>query len=146
MKLKSLIAFGLAAIFIFLFVSCFKDENKEYEPPVYSFAEDIIYPPDEFRILYNLKNIGNFSARVKFDTNMVWKISKGSSPSSLFWVERKYPDSTATMIIDDKIVVGLEGEIIYEFIGNNNNYPHERDILLTFEKLPYDYESYPVKF
>lgn len=147
MKIRTRVIIVLIGAITIIFTSCYKDEKKEYNPPVYSFGDDIINPPDEFRILYNLKSTGNFVARVKFDTNMVWKIIKGNSaPSSLFWIERSYPDSVATMVIDSDVVIGLEGKIFYKFIGNNNNYPHERDLLVTFEKLPYEYESYPDKF
>lgn len=137
---------GIMLLLTTLFVACYQGDDVDPDPPVFSTAEDINNPPDEFRVLYSLKNIGNFNARIRFDTNAVWKLEKETAPSSLFWIERVYEDSIAVMTIDDEMIVGLEGGIFYNFVANNNNYPLDRDLFVHFTKLPYNYENYPVKF
>lgn len=128
-----------------IFDSCFKDPI-ETEIPVYSNFKDIIYPPDTFQVVYNLNTYIDYYARIKFDTNGVWKIQKVTAFSTQFWAERQYnEDSVNSIIIYDSIYLGLEGKIFYDFYANNNSFPEARNFFVRFEKSPFNYETFSPK-
>ena len=128
-----------------IFDSCFKDPI-ETEIPAYSNYYDIVYPPDTFQIVYNLNTYIDYSARVRFDTSGVWKIQKVNAFSAQFWAERIINEDTVNSImIYDSIYLGLEGEIFYNFIANNNSYYESRNFFVRFEKSPFNYEYFTPK-
>lgn len=130
-----------------IFFSC-SDDNGGDDPdcPIYCDVQEITYPPDVFDLMMNLKTIGNYSVKIKFDTNAVWKIKKLSANSALLWLQRQYSNSTATLYIQTEIEVGLEGEFFYKLLANNNSFPEIRNLIIKFEKQPNNYDTFEPKF
>ncbi len=131
--------------FLLIFESCFKDPI-ETDIPIYSSINDIVYPPDTFKIVYYLNTYLDYRARVIFDTSSVWKIQKINAFSAQFWASRQInEDSTNSIIVYDSIYVGFEGEAFYDFYANNNSYPESRNFFVQFEKAPFNYEFFTPK-
>jgi len=77
--------------------TCFKNNPVDEETNIYSSAEDIIYPPDEFQLYFNLRTFNNYEGKIVFKNNSVWEVEKITAFSSKFWIEREYPLYIATL-------------------------------------------------
>lgn len=126
--------------------SCREFNEDDKIPPVYSSLEDIIHPPDVFDVLFYLRDIGSHEAKIQFDTSHVWQIERKSSSIATLWIQRQYADSTAKLDIADEIQVGMEGNYLYSFFVNNITPVENKNFIVRFTRLPYDYETFPVKF
>ena len=145
MKSQLTIIFIISFVILTIFGSCFK-EPIETDVPVYSSINDIVYPPDTFKIVYYFNTYIDYKARVIFDTSAVWKIQKINAFSAQFWAERNLnEDSVNSIIIYDSVYVGLDKEIFYNFYANNNSYPESRNFFVRFEKSPFNYEYFTPK-
>jgi len=137
MKIKVFI--GILAMVTFL-SGCYKDSGVESDIPLFSANENIINPPDSFRLVMTLRN--NLTTRTFFrdSTSSVWAITKQQAQSSRVWMVRStQPDSSYEISQD---TLGLEAGIQYEIYGNNNNYGEERKVYLKFVQLPIDFASF----
>ena len=137
MKIKVFI--GILAMVTFL-SACYKDNGEESDIPLFSANENIINPPDSFRLVMTLRN--NLTTRTFFrdSTSSVWAITKQQAQSSRVWMVRStQPDSSYEISQD---TLGLEAGAQYEIYGNNNNYGEERKVYLKFVQLPIDYASF----
>ena len=54
--------------------TCYKNKPVDEETFVYSNVEDIIYPPDEFQLLFNLRTFNNYEGIIVFKNNSVFFI------------------------------------------------------------------------
>lgn len=137
----------LVLLFVLAISACRKPEPLDPDVPVYSSYDNIVNPPEEFKVLYNLRSELNYTTTIKFQDSSVWLIEKQNSFSVLFWIERQYNnDSTGQYYIPENTVVGLEGGREYDFYANKNNYPEERKFTVLFKKTDYNYDTYEPKF
>jgi len=142
----------LKLLFLLLFVvlffgSCLQDNDNDPDGiPVYTIGDNIVNPPDEFEILFVLKDIGNYQVAIRFDTNAVWDIERYSSATAMLWMQRNYIDSTARLDILNQIQIGLSANQVYTVNGSNSMPAVDQNLFIRFRKLAYDYETFPGKF
>ena len=146
MKTKTYISLSILFLLILLFADCKKNDPIEEDFPIYSTFEDIVNPPDVFEVMYKLRTYGDIEARIKFDTNTVWHIEKVNALSAILWIERQYADSIAQFIINRDTLIGLEGNVFYSFLANNNNYFEDRNFFVKYTKQTISYEDFFPKF
>lgn len=137
--MKTKIFIGIVAIITFL-SGCYKDNGAESDIPVFSANENIINPPDSFRLVMTLRNNATTRTFFRDSTSNVWAITKQQAQSSMVWMLRSsQPDSQYDVSQD---TLGLEADIQYQIYGNNNNYGEVRKVYLKFVRLPIDYASF----
>lgn len=139
MKFRSIIG---CFIIIAFFSGCFKHNGEESDIPLYSIDENIIYPPDSFKIIMPLNT--NTSVRTFFrdSVSSVWKINKLNFQSSTIWMLRTSSPDTLEYISADTL--GLEKNVQYEIYGRSNQ-DEDRKVYLKFIRLAEDYETFPNK-
>lgn len=140
MRLK--ITIGLIAAIVMLFSGCFDRNGEENDPYTYTMNEQIINPPDSFRLVMNLRP--NTTLRTFFhdSASSVWKIVKQQASNRPVWVKRT--DSSERFYINQD-TVGLKANIQYQIFGSNNIYDEQRLVYVKFIRLPLDYETFPNK-
>lgn len=144
MKLKASI--GVLVIIVILFSGCYDREGEESDIFTYRMDEQIINPPDSFRILMPLRP--NTVLRTFFQDSIssVWKINKQQASNRLVWLKRTIsPDSSKSIYINQD-TLGLEADIQYQILGSNNNFDEQRTVYVKFVRLSLNYEDFPQKF
>lgn len=142
--MKHLLSLTIAILFLFLLTGCPQTSTDGTGIRRYPVTENIINPPDSFLLLMPLSNTYSVKTFLKTDTDAVWQVNKENASSSLVWIIRS-EDETNLHYIQAQDTIGLEGDIMYEVYGNNNNYPEKRTLQLRFEKIAVDYASFPGK-
>jgi hypothetical protein len=143
--MKSILNISLLGFLLALFfVSCKKIDVEPDNIPIYSNYNDIINPPDSFKVLYNLRSNINYLAEIKFSENAVWLIEKQNHFTTVFWAAR--PEDDSVVNITSTIVVGLETDKTYEFYANNNYSLEARKLLIKYTKTNYNYDTFANKF
>ena len=141
MRLK--ITIGLIAVIVILFSGCFDRDGGENDPYTYTMNEQIINPPDSFRIVMNLRPNNPVRTFFEDSINSVWKINKQQASNRLVWMKRT--DSSERFYINQD-TLGLKANIQYQIFGSNNHYEQQRTVYVKFIRLPLDYETFPNKF
>ena len=133
----------LLVLAIILFSSA--DCNRDNPPPenIYSYREPIENPPDEFKISFDITQIGDKVATVKFADSSVWMIENHGDSRVLFYMENPEGDIKT---VNSSVTFGLRGGVWYKFVANNNNNTDIRDFFCQLSKLVEDYDSYEPKF
>ena len=130
--------------------TCFKNKMVDEEIFVYSNVEDIIYPPDEFQLLFNLRTFNNYEGIIVFKNNSVWEVEKVTAFSTKFWIEREYPLYIATLDFGqlgvNKYQIGFAADTTYHFWANNNSFIEPRNLFIRFRRLDNNYETFDPKF
>lgn len=146
MKLKFTYLAALLIV-VLIYTGCQEDNNDDDDNiPVYTQGETILNPPDEFEILFLLRDIGNYQAIVIFDTDAVWDIERYSAATAMLWMQRQYDDSTARIDILSNIQLGLKGGQVYTVNGSNSMPAVDQNLFIRFTKMPYNYDTFPGKF
>jgi hypothetical protein len=127
-------------------------KNTTVEPkiPVYSNFNDIINPPDSFKIIYVLKTFNNYYASVIFESDAVWKIYRINAPGDHFneiSVIRtanktaKKPYLFIKQFRQDTLKAGFKSGINYSFIAKKIKGIKNVRLILNFEKISDTYNS-----
>ncbi|PKP29993.1 MAG: hypothetical protein CVU00_14055 [Bacteroidetes bacterium HGW-Bacteroidetes-17] len=130
--------------------TCYKNKPFDEESFVYSNVEDIIYPPDEFQLFFNLRTFNNYEGIIVFKNNSVWEVEKVTAFSTKFWIEREYPLYIATLDFGqlgvNKYLIGFAADTTYHFWANNNSFIEPRNLFVRFRRLDNNYETFDPKF
>ncbi len=130
----------IGALIIITFLSgCYKDDGEESDIPVFSANENIINPPDSFKLIMTLRNNLITGTFLRDSTNSVWAITKQQAQSSLVWMTRSTEPDYQYEISQDTL--GLEADIQYGIYGRNNN-TQEQTVFLKFIRLPIGYAGF----
>ncbi len=139
--MKTVLSF-VGLMIVLFFVSCIKDNPPGDEIPVFSYAEPVVNPPDEFMIVFNTSWVGDRISTVQFDTSAVWLIEKlGDGRISLF-----ISNDTVNLPIAYADTLGFQGGKAYTIIVNNVYTSEFNNFFVGFEKLDIAYESFVPKF
>ncbi len=133
--------------FVFVLIalySCMKNRDVEPEIPIYSSFNDIINPPDTFRVVFALRSLSNYYALINFESNAVWEVHRVNNPGDYFteaYVIRtqdtatKNPYRFISQLKQDTLVVGFNGGIDYSFIARRTSSNTENvNLILNFVK------------
>lgn len=130
----------IGGLIIITFLSgCYKDDGEESDIPVFSANENIINPPDSFKLIMTLRNNLTTRTFLRDSTSNVWAITKQQAQSSLVWMIRSTEPGYQYEINQDTL--GLEADIQYEIYGKNNN-TQEQTVHLKFVRLPIGYADF----
>lgn len=142
-------SFLILLIFTLTNSACYKNSTIETELPSFSSVDDVINPPDEFELVFNLRTFNDYEGIIVFESNAVWEIEKITALSSLFWVERVYPSYTDKIDFGQLGVVsyqiGFAGGITYHFWANSNGIEDAGNFFVRFKKMDVDYETFHPK-
>lgn len=150
--MNRIVKIGLLFLIVIAMTSsaCFKNSPQNEEFIVYSNAEDIIHPPNQFQIYYRLRTFNDYEGIVVFESNSVWEVEKVTAFSSRFWIEHKYDLYSETLDFGqlgvNKYLIGFAADTEYHFWANNNSNIEPRNLFVRFKKLDNDYESFEPKF
>lgn len=122
-------------------VGCGKNPSGSDDRPVFSYAEPIVNPPDDFLVVFNTSIAGDRFASISFATHSVWEIEKlGDGRISLFMSNDSinYPILTADTL-------GLKADKNYKIIVSNIYTSELNNFFVGFKKLDIDYENFEPK-
>ncbi len=119
--------------------------NKNNPPPenIFSYREPIVNPPDEFKISFDITQLGDKIATVKFADSSVWTIENHGDSRVLFYMEN--PEGNLKTV-NSSVTYGLRGGVWYKFVANNNNNTDIRDFFCKLTKQEDEYEDFEPKF
>jgi hypothetical protein len=127
-------------------------KNTTVEPkiPVYSNFNDIINPPDSFKIIYILRTFNNYYASVNFESDAVWKIYRINAPGDYFNeisvirtadTATKKPYLFIKQLRQDTLKAGFRSGVNYSFIAKKIQGIKNVRLILNFEKTSDTYNS-----
>jgi len=131
----------LIALVVFT-TGCKKNNGNGDDRPVFSYAEPIQNPPDEFLVVFNTAMVGDRFATISFAEDAVWQIEKlGDGRISLFLSNDSinYPVTLADTL-------GLKAGMNYKIIVSNIYTSEFNNFFVGFNKLDFDYETFEPKF
>jgi hypothetical protein len=134
--------FLLLIALVVLSFGCKKNYGDGDDRPVFSFAEPIENPPDEFLVVFNTSMVGDRFALISFAEDAVWQIEKlGDGRISLFMSNDSinYPVTLADTL-------GLKAGMNYKIIVSNIYTSEFNNFFIGFNKLDLDYETFEPKF
>ena len=120
--------------------------NKTPAPPsddIFSYRDPIINPPDEFKISFDISQLGDKIATVQFADSTVWTITNQGDSRVSFYIQNPEGEKQG---INSSVTYGLRGGVWYKFIANNNNHTELRDFFCKLTKQQDSYEDYNPKF
>lgn len=133
--------FLLIALVIFA-ASCKKNNGSDDDRPVFSYAEPIVNPPDEFLVVFNTSMVGDRFALISFAEDKVWEIEKlGDGRISLFMSNDSVNHPITLMD-----TLGLKAGMNYKIIVSNIYTSEFNNFFVGFTKLDLDYETFQPKF
>ena len=135
--------FILLASLPLLAFHCNPSEPVDPDIPIYSYREPIVNPPDDFKISFDLTQIGDKVATVTFSSDAVWEIMNTGDSRAKFWIQNQNGDINA---IPSTFKAGLKGNTPYIFAANNNNYTDIKDFFCRVTKQADNYQDFPTKF
>lgn len=141
----------IGILFIISMVACMRNTPLDDDLPRYSSIDEIVNPPDEFLLVYNLNTFNNYHAYIQFEENAVWEIVRLTAPGFNFLKVERNDGSTSEAwgLIDpsiDTTYVGLEGNVEYDFWANRSSGTDENvTFLLKYTKQTIDYDSFSPK-
>ncbi len=133
----------LVAALPLLAFHCQRTGPVDPDIPIYSYRDQIVNPPDDFKISFDISQVGDRHAQVVFATDAVWKITNTGDSRAKFWIKNEAGEVTA---IPSSFTAGLAGGKTYTFGANNNNYDDIKEFFCRITKQPDDYQNYPIKF
>lgn len=141
--MKTTISPFLLLIVLAIFTTgCKKNNGEEDDRPVYSYAEAIVNPPDEFLVVFNTAMVGDRFATVSFASDGVWEIEKlGDGRISLFM-----SNDSANLPVLNADTLGLKTNKNYKIIVSNIYTSEFNNFFVGFTKLDIDYETFEPKF
>ena len=104
---------------------CNPSEPVDPDVPIYSYREEIINPPDDFKISFDISQQGDRIATVTFSYDAVWKVSNTGDSRAKFRVQNQNGDINA---IPSTFTAGFKGGGQYYFVANNNKYIDITDV------------------
>lgn len=133
--------FLLIALVIFA-VGCEKNNGNGDDRPVFSYAEPIVNPPDDFLVVFNITIVGDRFASISFAQDNVWEIEKlGDGRISLFMSNDSINHPITLMD-----TLGLKAGMNYKIIVSNIYTSEFNNFFVGFTKLDLDYETFEPKF
>lgn len=119
--------------------------NKTNPPPdnIFSYRDPIVNPPDEFKISFDISQLGDKIATVKFADSTVWTITNQGDSRVSFYIQNPEGEKQG---INSSATYGLRGGVWYQFIANNNNHTELRDFFCKLTKQPDLYTGFEPKF
>lgn len=133
--------FLLIALAIFA-TACKKNNGNGDDRPVFSYAEPIVNPPDEFLVVFNTGMVGDRFASISFAEDAVWEIEKlGDGRISLF-----ISNDSINHPIALADTLGLKAGMNYKIIVSNIYTSEFNNFFVGLNKLDLDYETFEPKF
>jgi len=120
--------------------------NKTPDPPpdnIFSYRDPIVNPPDEFKISFDISQLGDKIATVKFADSSVWAIANQGDSRVTFYMQNPEGEKQG---INSTVSYGLRGGVWYTFVANNNNHTELRDFFCKLTKQQDGYDSFNPKF
>jgi len=120
---------------------CGKNPGGSDDRPVFSYANPIVNPPNDFLVVFNTSIAGDRFASISFATNSVWEIEKlGDGRVSLFISNDSINHPILT--VD---TLGLKADKSYKIIVSNLYTSELNNFFVGFKKLDIDYENFEPK-
>jgi len=133
--------FLLIALVIFA-SGCEKNKGDVDDRPVFSYADPIVNPPDDFLVVFNTGMVGDRYALISFAKDNVWEIEKlGDGRISLF-----LSNDSINHPITRIDTLGLKAGMTYKIIVSNIYTSEFNNFFIGFTKLDLDYETFQPKF
>lgn len=110
---------------------------------IFSYRDPIINPPDEFKISFDISQLGDKIATVKFADSSVWLIANQGDSRVTFYIQNTEGEKLG---INSSEKLGLRGGIFYSFVANNNNHTELRDFFCKLTKQDDNYSDFEPKF
>lgn len=120
--------------------------NKTPNPPpdiIFSYRNPIENPPDEFKISFDISQLGDKIASVKFADSAVWTVANQGDSKVSFYIQNPEGQKEG---INNSATYGLRGGVWYKFIANNNNHTELRDFFCKLTKQQDAYSDFLPKF
>lgn len=110
---------------------------------IFSYRDPIVNPPDEFKISFDISQVGDKIATVTFADSAVWLIANQGDSRVTFYIQNAEGEKLG---INNSEKLGLRGGISYMLVANNNNHTELRDFFCKLTKQTDDYTGFEPKF
>jgi len=132
----------LLIAFVISTTGCKKNNGNGADRPVFSYADPIVNPPDDFLVVFNTAMVGDRFALISFAEDNVWEIEKlGDGRISLFM-----SNDSVIHPITRMDTLGLKAGMTYKIIVSNIYTSEFNNFFIGFNKLDLDYETFQPKF
>lgn len=124
---------SVTAFALLLLSACEKDEIIKSDTIVYSLDDEIINPPDTFKILFPIYSQAAIGTTVLFDSSSSWLIQRMSAyTASVYYAP--LPDTTPITYIPNNYTLEVESETEIHFMASKSQSTTFQNLILLFSK------------